>query len=123
MSLKGVEIGMLGIDHQQGRCRGGEPGADPGIFAGGGEVRFAGVRRDEVYAWVERTLVRHGYAGLDRGDKGVVRQYLGGMSGRSRAPVTRLIAGYRKTGRVKAAAYPRTKFARRYTAADVGLLA
>jgi transposase InsO family protein len=93
------------------------------FLAGSGEVRFAGVRRAEVYAWVERTLVRHAYAGLGRADKGVVRQYLARMTGRSRAQVTRLIAGHRKTGQVKVAAYQRTKFARRYTAADVELLA
>ena len=93
------------------------------ILVGGGEVRFAGVRRGEVYAWVERTLVRHAYAGLVRADKGVVRQYIGRMTGRSRAQVTRLIAGHRKTGHVKVAAYQRTKFATRYTAADVELLA
>ena len=93
------------------------------FLAGSGEVRFAGVRRAEVYAWVERTLVRHAYASLGRADKGVVRQYLARMTGRSRAQVTRLIAGHRKTGQVKVAAYQRRKFARRYTAADVALLA
>ena len=93
------------------------------FLAGSGEVRFAGVRRAEVYAWVERTLVRHQYAGLARADKGVVRRYLARMTGLSRAQVTRLITGHRKTGQVKAAAYQRTTFARRYTAADVELLA
>src|SRR6266849_3581514 len=93
------------------------------FLAGSGEVRFAGVRRAEVYAWVERTLVRHEYSGLRRADKGVVRQYLARMTGLSRAQVTRLIAAQRKTGQVKAVAYQRTKFATRYTAADVALLA
>ena len=93
------------------------------FLAGSGAVGFAGQRRAEVYAWVERTLVRHPYAGLARADKGVVRHYMGRMTGLSRAQVTRLIAGHRKTGQVKAAAYQRTKFARRYTAADVELLA
>src|SRR5579864_7701394 len=82
------------------------------FLAGSGEVRFAGQRRAEVYAWVERTLVRHAYASLGRADKGVVRQYLARMTGLSRAQVTRLIAAQRKTGHVKAAAYQRTKFRR-----------
>jgi hypothetical protein len=94
-----------------------------GFLAGSGEVRFAGQRRAEVYAWVERTLARHQYAGLGRADKGVVRQYVARMTGLSRAQVTRLITGHRKTGQVKVARYQRTKFATRYTAADVGLLA
>ena len=93
------------------------------FWAGSGEVRFAGQRRAEVYGWIERTLVRHQYASLGRADKGVVRQYIARMTGRSRAQVTRLIAGHRKTGHVTAAAYQRARFATRYTAADVTLLA
>ncbi len=45
------------------------------------------------------------------------------MTGLSRAQVTRLIAGYADTGRVKAAPYQRRKFATRYTKPDVELLA
>src|ERR1019366_4709695 len=93
------------------------------FLAGRGEGRVAGLRRAEVYAWVERTLVRHEYAGLGRADKGLVRRYIARMTGLSRAQVTRLIAGHRKTGQVKAAAYQRAKFATRYTAGDVELLA
>ena len=93
------------------------------FLAGSGEVRFAGQQRAEVYAWVERTLVRHQYASLGRADKGVVRQYIARMTGLRRAQVTRLIAGHRKTGRVRAVAYRRTKFPTRYTASDVRLLA
>ena len=36
-------------------------------------VRFAGQRREEMYEWVERTLVRHEYAGLRKPDKGLLR--------------------------------------------------
>lgn len=93
------------------------------FLAGSGQVRFTGQRREEVYGWVEKTLVWHQYASLSRPDKGLVRRYVARMTGLSRAQVTRLIAGYRKTGRVKAAAYQRTKFPARYTAADVELLA
>jgi hypothetical protein len=45
------------------------------------------------------------------------------MTGLSRAQVTRLIASYATTGRVKAVLYQRRKFANRYTKADVDLLA
>jgi transposase InsO family protein len=93
------------------------------FLAGSGEVRFAGQRRDEVYAWVERTLVRHRYPALNRREKGLLRRYVSHMAGLSRAQVTRLIAGYTGTGRVKAAVYRRRKFANRYTKADVELLA
>jgi hypothetical protein len=93
------------------------------FLAGSGEVRFAGQRRQEVYRWVEKTLVRHQYPSLERPGKGLVRRYLARMTGLSRAQVTRLIAAYGKTGRVQAAAYQRTKFAMRYTVGDVDLLA
>jgi transposase InsO family protein len=93
------------------------------FLAGSGEVRFAGQRREEVYAWVERTLVSHQYASLNRPGKGLVRCYIVRMTGLSRAQATRLIAAYRSCGRVKAAGYQRTKFATHYTAADVDLLA
>src|SRR3984957_3131875 len=93
------------------------------FLAGSGDVRFAGERRAEVYGWVEQTLVRHQYASLKRPGKGLVRSYIARMTGLSRAQVTRLIAAYRDSGRVKATVYQRTKFAARYTAADVDLLA
>ena len=93
------------------------------FLAGSGEVRFTGQRRDEVYAWTERTLVRHQYASLSKREKGLVRQYVARMTGLSRAQVTRLIAGYTDTGRVKAATYQRKKFPSRYTGSDVELLA
>ena len=93
------------------------------LVAANGVVRFAGQRRDEVYGWMERTLVRHEYAGLPRPDKGVVRLYLTQMTGLSRAQVTRLITGYQQTGRVTAVSYQRTRFSTIYTASDVELLA
>ncbi|MGA3043989.1 MAG: hypothetical protein ABSF54_24710 [Bryobacteraceae bacterium] len=80
-----------------------------------------GARR--LYDWIERTLVRHEYAGLGRADNGVLRLYLAQMTGLSRAQVTRLIGDYRETGRVIAAPYQRARFPSIYTAADVDLLA
>ena len=94
-----------------------------GFLAGSDPVQFSGQRRQEVYEWVEKTLVRLQYASLARCGKGLVRRYIARMTGFSRAQVTRLITGHRKTGRVQAVVYQRAKFATRYTAADVGLLA
>jgi hypothetical protein len=93
------------------------------FLAGSGEMRFAGQRRDEVYAWTERTLVRHQYGAVCRREKGLLRQYVAVMTGLSRAQVTRLITSYTDRGRVKAMTYQRTKFATRYTKSDVELLA
>lgn len=93
------------------------------FLAGSGGVRFAGQCRAEIYAWTERTLIRHQYACLNRREKGLLRQYVARMTGLSRAQVTRLIASYADTGHVKAVPYQRRKFAVRYTKADVDLLA
>lgn len=93
------------------------------LVAANSVVRFTGQRRQEVYEWVERTLVRHQYDSLRKPDKGVVRLYLGQMTGLGRAQVTRLISGYQQTGRVIATPYQRRRFASVYTAADVDLLA
>jgi transposase len=72
---------------------------------------------------IEKTLLRHEYASLQKPDKGVLRQYIARMTGLSRAQVTRLIGAYRRTGRVTATPYRRSRFASVYTAADVTLLA
>ena len=93
------------------------------FLAGSNPVQFAGQRREEVYRWVEQTLVRHQYASLKRSGKGLVRRYIACMTGLSRAQVTRLINSYGKTGQVKATLYQRRRFAPRYTSADVTLLA
>lgn len=93
------------------------------LVAANSVVRFAGQGRQEVYDWVERTLVRHEYAGLRRLDKGVLRLYLAQMTGLSRAQVTRLITAYQQTGQVIAVPYQRTRFSKIYTAADITLLA
>lgn len=93
------------------------------LVAANDVVQFTGQRRQEVYEWVERTLVRHQYAGLRKPDKGVLKAYLEQMTGLSRAQMTRLISGYQQTGRVVATPYQRARFASIYTAADVDLLA
>jgi len=93
------------------------------LVAANSQVRFAGQRREEVYAWVERTLVQHQYASLRRSDKGLLRLYVAQMTGLGRAQTTRLISGYRQTGRIRAVAYQRTRFPTIYTAADIELLA
>lgn len=98
--------------------------AEIGAFLSASErVRFAGQGRDEVYGWVQRLLVQQGYPGQGRRAKGMLRAYVAKMTGRSRAQVTRLIGRYVKTGRVQATVSRRHRFARRYTPADIELLA
>ena len=87
------------------------------------EFRFEASKRKEIYEWVTRTLVEQEYSGQPREAKGVLRQYLGKMTGLSRAQVTRLIGRYHESGLVKEHGYRRHRFVCRYTAADIQLLA
>lgn len=93
------------------------------FLAGAEAVEFAARGRKEIYQWVERVLVRHEYALQGKADKGLLRRYVEKMTGLSRAQVTRLIAAYTATGRVKVTEYERHRFAGRYDKADVDLLA
>lgn len=86
-------------------------------------VEFAGQSREEIYHWVDRTLREHDYPRLSRSNKGLLRRYIEKMTGLSRAQMTRLITSYGKKGHVRAPTYQRHRFASRYTAADVALLA
>jgi transposase InsO family protein len=84
---------------------------------------FEGRNREEVYGWVEQTLRQIRFQDLKRGGRGIVRRYVGKMTGLSRAQVTRLLTIYRKGEAVKPKAYRRQGFRKRYTGADVELLA
>ena len=73
------------------------------FLAASESVRFAGQLRAAIYGWVQRLRVQQGYVGQGRRAKGLLRAYVGKMTGLSRAQVTRLIGRYVKTGRVVAA--------------------
>ncbi len=87
------------------------------------EIHFKGKGRAKIYAWVARTLRQQRYSRQDRAAKGLLRRYLAKMTGLSRAQVTRLIQQYRQGGELLPARYRRHRFARKYTPADVELLA
>lgn len=75
------------------------------------------------YNWMRQELVRFEYLQLGKVNKGVVIRYLMKVSGYSRQQVTRLIAQYRKTGKIKHNYVNRPVFARRYSKDDIRLLA
>lgn len=93
------------------------------FLEGSDELRFEASDRRERYKWVERTLVQQEYMHLRRQDKGLVRRYLAKMTGLRRAQVTRLIGQYRERGEVRVQGYRRHRFATRYGARDIALLA
>ena len=87
------------------------------------EVRFEASQREEVYGWVERLLCQQEYARQGRRARGLLRRYLGKMTGLSRAQLTRLVGRYLATGQVRRKTHCRRRFPTRYTRADIELLA
>lgn len=87
------------------------------------EIEFTGQSRAEVYRWAGRVLVAQEYAGQGKKQRGAIRAYIGKVTGRSVAQVSRLIRMYRTAGTVAAKPYRRRRFPRRYTDPDIALLA
>ena len=93
-------------------------------MVGSEPVDFHLTDRRGAYDFVTRTLRRLNYAGLSKADKGVVRWFVAKVTGLSRAQSTRLIGQYRNTGHIRDRRCGATRpFERRYTAADIRLLA
>ena len=99
------------------------------FMAGSAPVDFRFVKRADAYGFVRRVLVRSRYIRLSRPDKGLVRRFLIKVTGFSRELWSnfvygRLIFQYRETGRIEDRRRgPKRPFPRRYTKADIGLLA
>src|SRR5450631_4555806 len=93
------------------------------FLQGSEEAVFEGRNRQEVYGWVNETLQQQRYGELKRSGRGLVKRYLGKMTGLGRAQITRLVTLYQSGEEVKRKAYRRSRFARRYTREDIGLLA
>ena len=87
------------------------------------EVRFEASQREEVYGWVERLLCQQEYARQGRRARGLLRRYIGKMTGLSRAQLTRLVGRYVATGQVRMKTSRRHRVPSRYTRADIELLA
>ena len=79
--------------------------------------------KHERYQWIRKTLVKLQYYQLAKLDKGLVTRYLMKVSGYSRAQIKRLIAQHQKSGTVTAKPARHNGFKRRYSDADIRLLA
>jgi hypothetical protein len=94
------------------------------FLEGAQPLGFDAPTRDVAYDWITDELRRFRYARLGKCDKGLLRRYLEKVTGLSRAQITRLIRQFRHTGRIRdRRGRPAKPFARRYTKADVRLLA
>jgi hypothetical protein len=78
---------------------------------------------EPAYALIERVLKAHQYRRLSKGQKGIVRRFLVKVTTLSRAQMTRLIQRWMETRRIEKKPAQRPKFPRRYTVADIALLA
>jgi transposase InsO family protein len=86
-------------------------------------LRFEGKGRQEVYDWITRLMRRQSYRTQGKAARGLLRRYIGKMTGRSRAQVTRLVGRYLAHSEVKEVSYRRHRFESRFTPADIELLA
>lgn len=86
-------------------------------------LAFTGQSRKETYKWIERTLRQYDYPSRPRAEKGLLRRYLQKMTGYSPAQLTRLIAQFRRTARVRPSSYQRHRFPSKFTREDQLLLA
>jgi transposase InsO family protein len=95
------------------------------VLAGTQSLEFRRAEDDPGrYAWIESVLRRFDYRQLPRAHRGPVLAYLQRLSGYSRAQITRLVSRWDGGKRlVKDYRAPEHAFARRYTPADVALLA
>ena len=86
-------------------------------------AEFKGITAEERYDWIEKVLVRFRYINLNKAEKGVIRKYIGKVSGYSRSQIARLIREYTQRGQLKKTQYKRHRFPRHYTSEDIILLA
>ena len=87
------------------------------------QVDWAVAKGEPVYRLIERVLKAQQYSRRSKGQKGTVRRFLNKVTGLSRAQLTRLIQRWMDTRKIERKPAHRPNFSRRYTAADVALLA
>jgi hypothetical protein len=87
------------------------------------DIDFVCDSRTEMYAWVEKVLLKHRYRRQPKEIRGLLRAYLEKVTGLGPAQLTRLIRQYRKCGQVREQEYRRNRFPRRYAKIDIELLA
>ena len=95
------------------------------VLEGTQALEFSAAEDDEGrYRWIDAVLWRLDYRVLQRADRGAVLAYVQRLSGYSRAQVTRLVSRW-VAGQplAKNCRAPEHAFARRYTPADIALLA
>ena len=86
-------------------------------------VQWTARGREAIYEFLRRVLEAQPYPRLNRAEKGVVRLFVGKVTGASRAQLTRLIGQWVRRGRIAVRPAHRHRFPCRYTRQDIALLA
>lgn len=93
------------------------------FFRSSRKLTLTPVGQEAIYLFIERVLKAQQYRRLKKSQRGVVRRFLGKVTGLSRAQVTRLVARWTKTRQVRMLPRRHPSFPRKYTSADIDLLA
>lgn len=86
-------------------------------------VQWTARGREAIYDFLRRVLEAQPYQRLSKAEKGVVRLFLGKLTGLSRAQLTRLIGQWVRRGWIAVRPVQRHRFPCRYTRQDIALLA
>ena len=86
-------------------------------------VTWSAVEPGSVYKLIERVLKAQQYRRLSKGQRGIVKRFLAKITALSRAQLTRLIQRWMDTRRIERKPARRPRFHRRYTDADIAVLA
>lgn len=89
----------------------------------GSGTRFSKADREEAYEWIGTTLDKFRYFSETKRNRGIVKAYLGVVTGYSDAQLDRLIASKKTTGRVCVKERTQPVFPRVYTPEDIALIA
>nr|VFJ78274.1 MAG: hypothetical protein BECKFW1821C_GA0114237_11753 [Candidatus Kentron sp. FW] len=94
------------------------------LFDGSESLGFEVPERKAAYDFIAQQVRHFGYVQLNKANKGLIHRHLCKVTALSRAQMTRLITQFRNTGKIRDRRGPPAKpFARRYTPADIRLLA
>src|ERR1035438_5832549 len=86
-------------------------------------LNWSATGQKSVYGLIEGVLKAQRYGHLNKGQKGVIKGFLAKVTALSRAQITRLIQRWIQTKRIERQPGRQPTFPRRYTAADVAVLA
>jgi hypothetical protein len=93
------------------------------FLRGSRKLELAAECQEAIYRFLEGLLASQQYRKLKKRERGIVRRFGAKVSGLSRAQMTRLITRWMRDQRIERCLSQRPRFARRYTAEDVTLLA